>query len=103
MHSTSQDIGFEIRWWKSILKKDGIFLKLSSCHNTYEALMRLGGCHNGVRRGCPRVWAFFLRIRVDLASIRTELGQYGQNCAILAGDRNKPKSALKHAETLRIH
>ena len=46
---------------------------------------------------------FFLRIRADLASIRTELGQYGQNCAILAGDRNKPKSALKHAETLRIH
>ena len=39
---------------------------------------------------------FFLRIRANLASIRTELGQYGQNCAILAGDRNKPKSALKH-------
>ena len=46
---------------------------------------------------------FFLRIRVDLASIRTELGRYGQNRAISAGDWNKPKSALNHAETLRIH
>lgn len=29
---------------------------------------------------------FFLRICVDLASIRTELGRYGQNRAISAGD-----------------